>query len=104
MDPFQLEEQSPEWPLRLLHVPSMTSYENREDNTYNGEKEPQYNALSYTWGRWKIENGPVLEIHGTTWKIPSIHSDAFSVAQFQTCINLASQGVDFLWLDIACID
>lgn len=48
-----------QWPRRLLHVPTMTSHQRYREDTYNGEKAPSYNVLSYTWGRFQ-QPGPGL--------------------------------------------
>jgi len=37
------------WPQRLLHVPSMTSFEWEPGNRYGVHIVPLYNAFSYTW-------------------------------------------------------
>ncbi|KAL2822276.1 hypothetical protein BDW59DRAFT_163866 [Aspergillus cavernicola] len=121
------------WPRRLLHVPTMTSYKWRPGNKYNGRREPSYNAISYTWGRWKLnsvsENPGVgsLVIKGIPWEVPRIDPSHFSVEQFESTIRQAVQkpppqaklppprrlrkwkerlrkSPEFLWLDIACID
>ncbi|KAF2122751.1 heterokaryon incompatibility protein-domain-containing protein [Lophiotrema nucula] len=94
------------WPARLLHVESWTSYRREDGNTYRGHSEPAYNIISYTWGRWEIKGqGSSLGIKGVEWTIPSVNAqDAFSVDQFRKVIEVACEGVDFLWIDIACID
>jgi hypothetical protein len=56
-DPFTLNElELMEWPRRLLYVLEMRSYERDGDNTYGGVREPAYNIISYTWGRWEAAN------------------------------------------------
>jgi len=92
------------WPLRLLHVPTMTSSERVGENTYNGQQAPEYNALSYTWGRWQCSEGPALKVRGISWAVPSVSSNCFSVEEFQKVIERASHNVSFIWLDVACID
>ncbi|RYP35791.1 hypothetical protein DL768_010964 [Monosporascus sp. mg162] len=92
------------WPRRLLHVPSMTSHEWKPGNFYGKAKEPSYNAISYTWGRFEVKNGPAIKINGVTWKIPSIDPSHFSVAEFETAIARATDKKGYLWLDVACID
>ncbi|KAH6997393.1 hypothetical protein EDB80DRAFT_727752 [Ilyonectria destructans] len=92
------------WPRRLLHVPTMTSYERDAKNAYNNIREPQYNAISYTWGRFEGRNRPAIKILGVTWDIPGIKSSHFTVNEFQVAINRAADGMQFLWLDVACID
>ncbi|RDW73469.1 hypothetical protein BP6252_07376 [Coleophoma cylindrospora] len=95
------------WPHRLLHVKSMTSYVKENHNIYNKEKEPVYNVLSYTWGRYQDETETPLLIHGITWPVPSIKRDYFSAAAFKKAIELAAKGFrrccDWVWVDIGCI-
>lgn len=62
-----------EWPRRLLHIPTMTSVERTDGNTYGEDVEPVFNIMSYTWGRWMIkEGGPALAVNGITWKVPAV--------------------------------
>ncbi|KAM0185771.1 hypothetical protein ACHAPI_012010 [Fusarium lateritium] len=82
----------------------MTSYERDSRNAYAGVKEPKYNAISYTWGRFEDKSQPALEIKGVAWKIPGIVPRHFTVQEFQTAINCAVEEREFLWLDVACID
>ena len=105
----------PEWPLRLLHVPTMTSLERQEGNIYGNSVEPDYNILSYTWGRWQVADGnPALVVRGLPWRIPAIDEKHFSVMQLQRVIwnislreqstNEEHKSIVFVWIDIACID
>lgn len=105
----------PEWPLRLLHVPTMTSLERQEGNIYGNFMEPDYSILSYTWGRWQVADGnPALVVRGVPWRIPAIDEQHFSATQLQRVIwniSLGEQSEDeerksivFVWIDIACID
>lgn len=82
----------------------MTSVERTGLNTYGPETAPKYNILTYTWGRWKIANGPALDIKGITWKIPAVDERHFSVAAFQRVLKHMTQDVDWVWVDVACID
>lgn len=115
-----------DWPRRLLHVPSMTSLEWQPGDKYGDHVRPTYNAVSYTWGRYNLDfyipgikkekrnkyrNVRAIEINGVDWRIPRINPEQFSTDQFlrllqQTCeaIDGASEKIDFLWLDVACID
>lgn len=118
-----------DWPQRLLHVPSLTSYEWTPGNVYNGVKAPIYNAISYTWGRFRLndgqlpEIGPALDIRGTPWEIPRINPSHFTSAQMAAVVTMLSEipapkhvanvvtgsetallTTPFLWLDLACID
>lgn len=110
------------WPRRLLHVPSMTSLEWRPGNKYGGHVEPGYNAVSYTWGRYDLDIPgfrkikeyravKAIEIDGVDWSVPRIDPKHFYVDHFQRLIRRTCEPVDdmeekmdFLWLDVACID
>jgi hypothetical protein len=125
MDLMDEESRLGNWPRRLLHVPTMTSYPWQEGNVYGGAVKPLYNAISYTWGRWRlVEDSPGLDhvkaiaIEGTEWDIPRIHPDHFTSEQFCRAVEAATRSpfrfqdlpsdmlapVEFLWLDVACID
>ncbi|KAK1828327.1 hypothetical protein QBC39DRAFT_155847 [Podospora conica] len=109
------------WPRRLLHVPSMTSFEWQPGNRYGPTAEPAYNAITYTWGRWKLKGGEQpdvfpLPIYGVAWEIPRVDPSCFTTHQLRAAILTATSKVkalgvpgettpvDFVWLDIACID
>src|SRR2546423_14126244 len=73
LDHSDFDVQSP-WHRRLLHVPSMTSWPWRPGNFYGDHEAPQYNALSYTWGRWSLDDSALksiesIEITGVSWPI-----------------------------------
>lgn len=114
-----------DWPQRLLHVPTMTSYEWQEGHRYGTHLRPRYNAISYTWGRYELrspqEQPHVKPIHinGLTWAVPRIHESHFTVAQFETLIQRSTEAItfegnnpaftnrkptEFVWLDVACIN
>jgi len=110
------------WPRRLLHVPTLTSYEWQIGNVYGGVTSPEYNALSYTWGRWKLRHEQphvkAIDIRGTAWEIPRINEQHFTADEFRNVIRQITSlepysgvgqkdmvsKVDFVWLDVACID
>ncbi|KAI8658072.1 HET domain-containing protein [Fusarium keratoplasticum] len=105
------------WPRRLLHVASMISYTWSPGNKYGPHKEPRYNAVSYTWGRFRYRsNEPEyaktrpLGVKGVTWPLPRVYPSHFTVEQLHKLLKTATcpegQGipVDFVWLDVACID
>jgi hypothetical protein len=84
-------------------------------NIYGGYSNPEYNALSYTWGRWKLNSGQLddvasLNVHGIDkWSIPRIDPAHFSVNDFKEAIHTAANAnidfpVEFVWVDVACID
>jgi hypothetical protein len=111
--PGQLDEIC-RWPRRLLHVPSMTSHKWMPGNIYGGHASPDYNAISYTWGRWQLRSGQCqdaksLDVAGTAWPLPRIAPEHFSVVDFTRVIKKAAimdpnHPLEFVWLDVACID
>ncbi|KAI1741057.1 hypothetical protein F4680DRAFT_79960 [Xylaria scruposa] len=114
------------WPRRLLHVPTMTSYEWQTGNVYGGFTSPSYNAITYTWGRWKLRDNEQLAslplaIRGVNWDLPRVNSDHFTSYMLHTILLEITRNVsllqsrhrgtdhntaptEFVWLDIACID
>lgn len=111
------------WPRRLLHVPTMTSHEWQKGNRYGNHVEPKYNAITYTWGRWRLQENEqpsvrAINIKGTPWKIPRVDPQRFTAGELETVIRKAAEGfstlsnlrekvlpsVQFVWLDVACID
>ena len=126
--PTQAEDASclGDWPQRLLHVPTMTSYGWQPGHKYGAYTKPRYNAISYTWGRYELRHPneqphvKAVDIGGVTWPIPRIDPSHFTTAQFQTLIrrsvepskplegykypSRANSFIDFVWLDIACIN
>lgn len=101
-----MEERETMWPKRLLYVPEMKSYERQDGNCYGGTKEPLYNIISYTWGRWQDLSirASALPVEGITWDIPAVQSHIFTADDFKTALDAVSAGVDWVWVDIACID
>lgn len=96
---------SSEWPRRLLHIPTMTSIERTDGNTYGEDVEPAFNIMSYTWGRWMIkEGGPALVVNGVTWKVPAVQDSHFSVGEITHIVNRVGEGASYVWIDVACID
>jgi hypothetical protein len=82
------------WPRRLLYVPSMTSYEWQRGNRYGEHIAPKYNALSYTWGRWRLPTSrekphvQALEVKGVPWDIPRVDPDLhFTTDQFSAVLH-----------------
>ncbi|KAL8785652.1 MAG: hypothetical protein Q9195_008549 [Heterodermia aff. obscurata] len=104
----------------------MTSHEWQSGNTYGGITEPAYNAVTYTWGRYELRGNAMphikpIRIHGLEWDTPRIDPAHFSVQDFSRLIRTSTtyrsrkvdyrisgyvQGpeIEYLWLDIACID
>jgi hypothetical protein len=111
---IDLEKQLGRWPRRLLHVPSMTSYQWQPGNLYGSVDSPRYNAISYTWGRYRETDEslyiPAIRIDGITWSIPRIQKTHFDIQQLETAIKTSTLGnqdsecTEFLWIDIAYID
>ncbi|KAI9370113.1 hypothetical protein BJX61DRAFT_544921 [Aspergillus egyptiacus] len=108
------------WPRRLLHVDTLTSYEWQPGNMYGGYRSPRYNAISYTWGRFVIKGDDAhpgitpmpMPIKGTTWEeyLPRINPQVFTNAELVHATKTAAcpwpeyNRVDFIWLDVACIN
>lgn len=98
------------WPQRLLHMKTMKSHEKQlEDSSYgpsNSVQGPSYAALSYTWGRFRKDGADRLPIDGIPWKTPPVNLDHFTAIQLEQVIQSISRlsDVEYLWLDIACID
>ena len=110
------------WPRRLLHVPSMTSLQWQPGNRYGDHVQPKYNAVSYTWGRFDLDipgrkkvkafkRVKAIRIDGIDWPVPRISPEHFSEHNFRhlirrTCepVSEAEGRIEFLWLDVACID
>ncbi|KUJ19178.1 uncharacterized protein LY89DRAFT_479382 [Mollisia scopiformis] len=115
------------WPRRLLHVPTLTSYEWQPGIKYGKAVKPAYNILTYTWGRWKLADSPTKErpevqgipVKGIPWDIPRVHPARFTTQQFLEAIRQATMWwsipgpdgsrvmepeVEFVWVDVACLD
>lgn len=111
------------WPRRLLHVPSLVSYEWRPRNRYGKHISPKYNAITYTWGRWRLKENEqtsvrAINVTGTPWRIPRVDPKRFTADELEMVICRAAEGfstlanfrkkvlpkVQFVWLDVACID
>lgn len=100
----------------------MTSYPWTPGNRYGGVKEPTYNAISYTWGRFVLKDEDAaysstrpLHVKGIHWPVPRINPLHFTEGQFQHIMNTLShyyndpnddefEAAEFVWLDVACID
>lgn len=103
------------WPRRLLHLPSMTSYEWQPGNFYGPYECPAYNAITYTWGRWALKHDEYshvrgMKINNVPWDTPRIHPDHFTPEEMMKVLESVAKdynwcsAVEFIWLDIACID
>jgi hypothetical protein len=112
---LELEKLIGRWPRRLLHVASMTSYQWQPGNCYGSACCPKYNAISYTWGRFREEDEShqvrTLKIKGITWPVPRIKTNHFDVETLERVIKDCGKGhekdsehIGYLWIDIACID
>ncbi|KAM0255957.1 hypothetical protein ACHAPA_012335 [Fusarium lateritium] len=105
------------WPRRLLHVASMTCYPWSPGNKYGSYKEPYYNAISYTWGRFRYKDHQPeyattrpLDVKGVTWPLPRVRPTHFTAEEMTQLIKAATcpedeeYVVEFIWLDVVCID
>ena len=91
----------------------MASIPRGKGNVYEFEgiraKEPQYGTLSYTWGRWRLEDGPDvlpgLPIRNIPWRVPAVREDHFTREAFQNVVRkIQKEGIDWAWIDVGCID
>ena len=82
----------------------MTSLERKKGNIYGEQKEPTYHVISYTWGRFADSSENAIQVDNLSWAVPPIKETHFSTENFEAAIRLAAIGVDFVWIDIACID
>ena len=106
-DPFSLRQPVlSEWPRRLLFLPEMRSYEREPGNLYRDVIEPRYNILSYTWGRWQLlpGEGQAIDVDGISWNIPAVDPLVFTAQEFELILKRIGDGVDWVWVDVACID
>lgn len=115
-DELQLDS----WPRRLLHVPTLTSYNWQPGNRYGNAVKPAYNILTYTWGRWELADTPVKEglevesipVKQVPWNIPRIDPNHFTTAQFLHVIRrqypidsmVLEPDVEFVRVDVACLN
>lgn len=95
-----------EWPRRLLYLPEMRSYQREAGNVYRDETEPSYHILSYTWGRWQLPPGQdeALDVSGISWRMPTVDPRIFTASEFHTVLQQVGDSVNWIWLDVACID
>lgn len=93
------------WPRRLLEVTrdNLISIERSGQCTYGKTESPDYNILSYTWGRWEDAKGQALPIQNTAWEIPRVRTDGFTIDAFRRVVELVGKDTH-MWLDVACID
>lgn len=87
-------------------------------NRYGEAVEPHYLAITYTWGRWRLDDHEephieALPIKGISWTVPRVSVDHFTARGVQNCLEVileeastrnSSTALEFVWLDIACID
>jgi len=85
------------WPRRLLHIPTLTSYAWQPGNIYGEVQEPKYNAITYTWGRWRLFEGQMphvqavpISIDGDAWAILRVDPKHFTAEEFQNVICAAA--------------
>jgi hypothetical protein len=123
-DPSQPESDDSigDWPQRLLHVQTMTSYEWQKGHRYGTHTKPFYSAISYTWGRYQLtasSDQPYvkpIEVRGVNWNIPRIDEAHFTVTRLEELLRRSidhrpsptkahsNVAIEFVWLDVACIN
>lgn len=90
------EEALGAWPRRLLHVPSLTSYEWQPGSCYGPASSPAYNAITYTWGRWRLgdnqaQSVQAINVSGVPWKIPTVQPNLFTDSQSLHVVQQATK-------------
>ncbi|KAK2020763.1 hypothetical protein LX32DRAFT_292034 [Colletotrichum zoysiae] len=84
------------WPRRLLHLPTMTSLPWTPGNRYGEGSEPRYIAISYTWGRWRLQPSELSEVkalpvRGIDWDMPRVNPEHFTVQEFEHVLKSAAK-------------
>lgn len=100
------------WPHRLLHIPTMHSYERQAGNTYGLQDpvaNPPYATLSYTWARYLRHehlSARGIRISGIDWDTPDIDPNHFTTKKLHQAIRKIREisQLDYLWIDLACIN
>ena len=95
------------WPTRLLDPRTCTAYQRGASNSYDGDIEPRYVAVSYTWnrfaapGKWQRS-----QVKNVPWRIPVVRDYHFTPERLNEVLQEAVDraNVRFCWLDIFCID
>lgn len=92
----------------------MTSVKRQDGNYYGSDKEPAYNILSYTWGRFQTSRGDPA--YGVPWPVPGIDGKHFSRTGFHKAVSTVvfdegavgpyavSPTISYVWVDVACIN
>jgi hypothetical protein len=62
---------------------------------------PEYAAISHTWGRWLKLGQPPLSIPGVPWLVPQ--NEKFNVADLPIHFLHLQLTVSFVWFDLFCI-
>lgn len=94
---LQVERISPNsrarFPSRLLHqgVSHETKY---MDHC------PPYTVISYTWGRWKLDDTPGTSLPGIDWPVPD--TGLFTRAELDSAVGKIGRETH-VWLDVFCI-
>lgn len=86
----------------------------RDESTtvyYGNSENPKYNIISYTWGRWEDpDHGEAIQVTGPDrspleWRVPKVNPErAFGAEDFKCVLRKAANGLDYVWLDVACIN
>lgn len=95
------------WPRRLLDVRQKRSVVQEKHGAIDCHAaRPVYVTISYTWARFQLPGKASLLVHDIPWKIPSIDPAHFTHDQLRRVLEsiTALSQVEFVWLDVACMD
>jgi hypothetical protein len=113
-----LFDEESSWPQRLVHIPRsssepLTSYRWEPGDRYGAHVKPAYVVLSYTWGRWRLEEGEEdqvrpLPVDGVTWQLPRILPNHFENSKLEQILRSllalaqdhASLNGKFCWISV----
>jgi len=63
-----------------------------------------YSAISYTWGRWRVQGAEVIE-SGTPWRLPTLDPRLCALDRVQLKALLRNfKPSRYFWVDIFCIN
>lgn len=75
----------------------------RTVDTGSFKHNPDYIAVSHTWGRWRMEDQPSVGVAGVMWPVPQ--NTRFDVSQIPDILGTIGKRLScrHVWLDLVCI-
>ncbi|KAK9437389.1 uncharacterized protein VB005_08377 [Metarhizium brunneum] len=62
---------------------------------------PRYCVVSHTWGRWRLDQEPPVQLEGVPWRIPT--NSRFDVNNLADHLDAPFFEEQYLWIDLLCI-